>query len=216
MEPKVPAYLGMGELYLEWGHLADAQEAYEDALALEPQSAAAYLGLGDVRRDQGQDKEALAAYEKARELAQDDEVAATIHANLADIYNTSGRLDEALASYREAVRLRPDDALSYGSLAGLYRKMGRREAFEEAIAEARELMAEENEYNRACLEAIAEEAERAVDLLQVALQKRQVDPGWVRKDPDFDFIRDHPRFQTLLHNWLPDEPEAPGDARPVA
>jgi Flp pilus assembly protein TadD len=114
-------------------------------------------------------------------------------------------LEEALEAYRQAVRRRPDDALSYGSLAGLYRKLGQQEAFVEAIAHARELMAEENEYNRACLEAIAGEAEQAVTLLQTALQKRQVHPGWVRQDPDFDFIRDHPSFQELLHSWVPYE-----------
>ena len=77
-------------------------------------------------------------------------------------------------------------------------------------------MAGENEYNRACLEAIAGEAERAVELLRVALQKRQVQPGWVRQDPDFDFVRDHPRFQELLHNWRSDKEGAQEGVRPVA
>ena len=181
-----------------------------------PEAAAAHLGLGNVYRDQGQYEEALTAYEQARSLAREDTLAATIHANLADIYNTAGRLEKALTAYREAVRLRPDDALSYGSLAGLYRKLGRQQGFENAVAQARELMAAESEYNRACLEAIAGEAERAVELLQVALQKRQVAPSWVRQDPDFDFIRDHPRFQALIHSWLPDEPGTSENARPVA
>ncbi len=71
-------------------------------------------------------------------------------------------------------------------------------------------MAGQNEYNRACLEAIAGDAERAVKLLKAALEKRQVDLAWVRRDPDFDFIRNHPGFQALLGGIGAGSPPQPG------
>ena len=115
-----------------------------------------------------------------------------------EVLNAAGKLEEAAQAYEKAVQLQPQDALSRGSLAGLYRKLKRGDDYEREMTIARELMAEESFYNRACLEAIAGDAERAVALLASALEKRQVDLGWVRQDPDFDFIRRHPRFQTLI------------------
>jgi hypothetical protein len=35
-------------------------------------------------------------------------------------------------------------------------------------------------------------------LLQVALDKGQLQPGWARIDPEFSYIKDDPRFQALL------------------
>ena len=139
-------------------------------------------------------KEAVAAYQKATQLNPE---CATAYANLGDVYNANGHTDRALESYTRAVELDPNDALSRGSLAGLYRKLGRIDVYEEQIHIARELIADETEYNRACLEAIAGNPDEAFSLLGIAIEKRQVQLAWVRRDPDLEALRDDPRFKKL-------------------
>jgi hypothetical protein len=92
----------------------------------------------------------------------------------------------------------PDDALSRGSLAGLYRKLGRLDEYETQITIARELIAQETEYNRACLEAIAGNKDQALILLSVALEKHQVQLEWVRRDPDLESLHQDPEFKQLI------------------
>jgi hypothetical protein len=60
-------------------------------------------------------------------------------------------------------------------------------------------MNNENEYNQACFESISGDADRAIALLEVALDNQQIQPAMVRSDPDLDFIRSDPRFEALLN-----------------
>ena len=46
----------------------------------------------------------------------------------------------------------------------------------------------DNEYGQACLEAVSGNLEQTLTLLKVALTKGQVQPGWVRIDPEFAFM----------------------------
>jgi hypothetical protein len=40
--------------------------------------------------------------------------------------------------------------------------------------------------------------EKAVEFLQIALDKNQVSVDWIRRDPSLDFIRDDIHFRALL------------------
>jgi len=59
-------------------------------------------------------------------------------------------------------------------------------------------MTKENEYSRACFESICGNVDEALTLLKVAFEKKQASLEWARRDPDFDFIRDDPRFKALV------------------
>lgn len=63
---------------------------------------------------------------------------------------------------------------------------------------ARESIAHEQEYDRACFEAIAGNTEQALVLLKVALERKQVSPTWAKRDSDLESLRDDPRFQALV------------------
>src|SRR5207244_2506960 len=97
-----------------------------------------------------------------------------------------------------AVELAPDDGSFRGSLVGILRQLGRDEEAAREMERARELMAKEDEYNRACFMAICGESEEALALLRAALEKRQTNLDWAGRDPDFDSLRDDPRFAALL------------------
>ena len=56
----------------------------------------------------------------------------------------------------------------------------------------------EKEYNRACFESISGNADQAFALLEIALEKEQIQIAMLRNDPDLDFIRSDARFEALL------------------
>jgi adenylate cyclase len=53
-------------------------------------------------------------------------------------------------------------------------------------------------YNVACGYAIAGRPDRALDVLERAIEKGSVNLAWTTHDPDWDGMRDHPRFKALL------------------
>ena len=143
----------------------------------------------------GRYEEALAAYQQAVAL---DPQLADPHHGLGTVYRVLGRDEEALAAYQQAVALDPQFAFAHSSLAACYRRLGREEAYAAEVAVARPLMSQESAYNRACFEAICGNVDEALSLLEEALTAAPGDRQLAQKDPDFDFIRDDPRFQALV------------------
>lgn len=85
-------------------------------------------------------------------------------------------------------------------MAKLSRGVGRQQEADERLALANDrARADHAEYGQACVTAISGDVEQALTLLKAALDKRLVQPGWVRIDPEFAFIQDDPRFPTLIN-----------------
>jgi tetratricopeptide (TPR) repeat protein len=185
----------LGNVYRDLGRHDDALAAYQRAIELDPKLTYPHNGLGAVYADLGRHDDALASYNRAIELDPKD---AASHRSLADIYQIIGRYEKALNEYQKSVELDPQRGMRRASLAGILRKLGREAEAAEQIKIARELMVRENEYNRACLESICGNVEEALALLKVALEKKQASLEWAQRDPDFDFIRDDPRFKALV------------------
>src|SRR5215216_1675812 len=120
------------------------------------------------------------------------------HRLLGYIYDQLGRYDEAIAQLENSIMLEPQDYEAHGALAKLYRSVGRGQDADEQYAIASEIAGRDNEYGQACFEAVSGNLEQALTLLEVALTKRQVQPGWVRIDPEFAFMIDDPRFKALI------------------
>jgi len=77
--------------------ISSALEAYDEALALQPQSAEAHTGRGLALRDAGRRHEALLEFHRALELDPRDGVAVL---GLAETYRSLGRVEEARAAYQ--------------------------------------------------------------------------------------------------------------------
>ncbi|MBI3738220.1 MAG: hypothetical protein HY258_04145 [Chloroflexi bacterium] len=100
------------------------------------------------------------------------------------------------------VELNPDHSLAHATLAGYFKKLGLEELAQNHINKAmKNIYDSENEYNRACLEAICGNADRAIELLRIALENNQTHVDWVLHDPDLDFIRNDPKFQQLIADY---------------
>ncbi len=116
------------------------------------------------------------------------------------LYEWLGRYPEAIAELEQSILLDPSDYEARAELAKVYRLAGQQEAATEQYALAREMALQDDEYGRACFAAVSGETEQALALLEVALTKGQLQPGWARIDPEFAFISAEPRFKMLIGN----------------
>jgi tetratricopeptide (TPR) repeat protein len=162
---------------------------------LEPKFAYPWNGLGAVYSDLDCFDEAIAAFQKSIEL---EPKFAYPWNGLGKVYILLKCDEEALKAFQKAVELDPDGGVMHSSLAGILCILGRKEEAEKQVEIARPLMKKESEYDRACFEAICGNGEGALRLLEIALEKKQTRLAFARRDPDFDFIRDDPRFKELV------------------
>jgi tetratricopeptide (TPR) repeat protein len=196
LDPKYAApHHGLGDVYHALGRSEEAIAAYRQTIALDPKFAYPHNGLGNVYGDLGQSEEAIAAYRQAIAL---DPKWAGPHTMLGALYELAGRLEEAAQMHRRAVELEPDDGTNLASLASALRKLGREAEAVEYLERARALMAQENDYNKACFEAIAGNVGAALDYLAAALKQAPGDRAWARQDPDLAALRGNPRFEALV------------------
>ena len=190
---------GLSNAYYQRGQYEEAIAAYQRALELggltPQQEAIVHNGLGLVYRALGRQEEAIAAYQRAIEL---DSTLAAPHNGLGLVYADLGRQEEAIAAFRRAIELGSDSVTPYVGLAGIYRRLGDEVEWQHHLAEARRLLKPDDHYNLACLESIAGNVDAALEHLAKASEKAPGCRQLARRDPDFDFIRDDPRFRELV------------------
>ena len=162
---------------------------------INPANDRAWDALGSKYDAAGLYNEAIAAYEQAISLCPQKEV---YYYHLGITFAYQMRYDKAIQALEKVLTLDPKFMLAHCALAGYYRKLGKEAEAREHVAIARPSMETETEYNQACFESISGDADRALELLATAFEKQQVQPAMVQNDPDLDFIRTDPRFETLL------------------
>jgi tetratricopeptide (TPR) repeat protein len=178
--------------------LADI-EKHKRMLEINPQNAFAWDTLGGQYKALGEYEDAINAFQKAVSL--DSSKAQYFH-HLGLVYAAVERFDDAIAAFELVIEIDPNHSLAHATLGGYYRKKGKDQLAQEYIEKARSLLdADENEYNRACMEAICGNSDRALELLEIALKNKQTYVNWARRDPDFDFIRSDPRFHAMLTTY---------------
>src|SRR5687767_2159917 len=184
----------LGSTYARMGRFEKAIAYLQQAIALQPDSAFAYSWLGILYLHIKRYDDMIAACQREIEI----EGSHSPHRLLGYVYNFLGRYDEAIAQLEQSVALEPEDYEARGALARVYRTLGRQEDADEQYAIASRMARLDNEYGQACFEAVSGNVEQALTLLKVALTNGQVQPGWVRIDPEFAFMTDDPRFKALI------------------
>ena len=184
----------LGSTYARMGRFEKAIAYLQQAISLQPDNAFAYSWLGIIYLHIKRYDDVIAACKREIEI-EDTHAPRRL---LGYVYNSLGRYDEAIAQLEQSIALEPQDYEARGALARVYRSVGRGQDADEQYAIASEMASKDNEYGRACFEAVSGNLEQTLTLLEVASTKRQVQPGWVRIDPEFAFINDDPRFKALI------------------
>ncbi|HKZ43695.1 MAG TPA: tetratricopeptide repeat protein [Anaerolineales bacterium] len=170
---------------------------YQTVTSINPQNARAWYTLGDLYRSVGRLEESVSALEKAASIDPSKEVYLY---HLGKAYAAQFRIDDAIETFKKVIAINPQYSLAHATLAGFYHTLGKKREYRQHMSIAREAIKDENDYNRACLEALCGNAEDSVALLKTALQEKQVTMEWVARDPDFDGIRNEQIFIDLVKN----------------
>lgn len=189
------AYNNRGATYYSKCDFDNAIRDYDKALSIEPDDPEFHNSRGTVRNHKGDFDGAIADFNEAIHLKSDF---VKVYYNRGYMYQLKGDLENAVKDYETAIRLEPDYGIARSSLTNVLRKLGRKTEADEQEKLARELIQKENEYNQACFESICENVDKALELLKTGLTKKQVTKEWARQDPDFENIRNDPRFRALV------------------
>jgi len=111
-----------GNSLVNQGRLDKALERFQEALALEPESAAFHAGLGNALYKKGLEDEAIIQYQKALEIDPDY---AEAHNNLGNSLLQIGRAKEAITHFQRALEIRPDYAEAHNNLGYSLLQAGR-------------------------------------------------------------------------------------------
>jgi tetratricopeptide (TPR) repeat protein len=107
---------------------------------------------------------------------------------------------EGLKRVRKQLELNPTDrrALSLGSVS-LF-ESGEKEEALKWINKALELYPEDGGvlFNGICLFAKDGNKDKAMSLLEITIEKGYGNKEWIEHDPDYDSLRNEPRFKTLI------------------
>lgn len=114
--PTAAPYLQQGAADYEQHDLAAARQAFESALAVQPDLTSAKFNLGVICRDLEENETAESYF---RRVVAEGELLAEAHNNLGILASRREAIDEALAGFREAIRLKYQFPLAHFNLATL-------------------------------------------------------------------------------------------------
>jgi tetratricopeptide (TPR) repeat protein len=172
---------------------------YRHAAQNNPRNYSIWEMLGDAYKALGKYKDAILAFQTAISI---NSTKPSFYYRLGLIYGIEGREEEAVSAFQRVLELDPNYAQAHASLASYYLKKGLDELAQTHIDKALNTdFEDESEYNRACLEAIRGHNDRALELLEVALQSKQTYINWAQIDPDLDSLRKDHRFHHLISTY---------------
>ncbi|MBS1851109.1 MAG: winged helix-turn-helix domain-containing protein [Acidobacteria bacterium] len=186
------------------GCYEEAAKEFEESIRLNPSFFEAYYYYARACFAHGEIARSAELFQKAGEVRREDFQSLMLQGQCLRLL---GRKEEATQATREGIRraehtllLNPVDgrALSLGSCALL--EEGELERALEWSRRSLELYSEDVGVliNAGCLHARTGRKEEALSLLERVFAKGCGKKDWIEHDPDYDILRDDPRFQRLL------------------
>jgi len=175
----------LGIAYSQLKYYDDAGSAFHRSILLNRKFAYAYNNAGTVYFATGDRNRAEKYFKKAISLRQDT---ASFHINLGTLYFEKGKYEKGMAELRKGLMLDPG-------------VIGRSEGVALAPAASKGASAEKS-YSMARVYASMGDVDRAVDNLQQALNAGFTDIDAIRKQPDFDKVRQDPKFAEFMRQAI--------------
>ncbi len=181
----------------------EAAVEFERAIELDPALFDAYYYYARSCFKAGDLENALRLFRQAQSVRPEDYQSCAL---MSLVLRQLGRRDEArgadqiaFASVTRHLDLNPDDARAYSLGAGVLGRLGDVERAKQWSEQALSLASDDDAviYNAACALAVLGESDRALDALELAIDAGLTGGDWVPRDPDWERLRDHPRFQAL-------------------
>jgi tetratricopeptide (TPR) repeat protein len=177
IEPDSGAYSNIGTAYFFLKRFGEASQAFEKAVALNPNDTVTVVNLGDAYRGSGQTDKAKDAYQRAISLG-----------------------------YKE-LQTNPQDATVMAEIALTYAKIGNPQEAETFIRRARAQDKKNVNivYREAQINALTGKSSQALALLEDALQDHYSAEN-AAVDPDLDNLRNNPQFDNLIKKYSNKKP----------
>ena len=198
------AHVAMGNICTLRGDNAGARQAFERAMALNPSLHEAPYYYGRHCYAMGEFNKAAALLEQAFQLRPDQFPVLGLALSAVEATGDEKRAKAMALRVRDGLRrqveIEPDNARVHFFLGGVLMRMGEVEAGYAASEVALRLRPNEfaTLYNVACNYARAGDLERALDLLERAVEMGSGYLDWFENDPDLRAVRGHPRFDAIL------------------
>jgi adenylate cyclase len=188
--------LSLGKRY------GEADLEFKEAIQLNPNSYDAYYYYGRSCFARGQIQESAELFQKASEVRREDFQSMLLLGQSLGILgkDKTKAVREGINRAKKQLKLNPTDKRAL-SLTTIYLlEVGERKEALQWINKALELYPGDAGVliNGACLFARDGNKEKALDLLEIAVGKGYGKKDWIEYDPDYDSLRNEPRFQSLL------------------
>jgi TolB-like protein/Tfp pilus assembly protein PilF len=181
-----------------------AVAAFERAIELNPELYEAHYYYARHSFAQGRFAEAVDQFEIAHRTQPDEFQSLALAVNAAAATDDPRRAQTltplALEAALAAINLDPANVRARYLAAGLQMRMGEQEAAHRNLEEALRLQPTDFGvlYNAACNYAKMGDADRALDLLDRAVSNGFGSRRWIERDPDFEALRQMPRFRAIV------------------
>ncbi|HET6277905.1 MAG TPA: tetratricopeptide repeat protein, partial [Candidatus Polarisedimenticolia bacterium] len=123
-----PVYYYLGKSLFGSGDLSRAEQAFRQALELQPTMKGCHFYLGNIAVKNEDYAKAVTEFEGELALSPNSD---SVLLNLGSARAKAGDTDGALAAFQQAVQVNPDKSEAYMQMAGLYEQRGEKDKAEE-------------------------------------------------------------------------------------
>ena len=189
--------LSLGKKYDE------AEKEFQEAIRLNSNCYDAYYLYGRSCFARGEIEKSAEMFLKASEVRQEDFQSLLLLAQSLRVMgkdNVHDVIRKGISKARKLLELNPEDVRVFALGSGSLYEIGETQEAFEWINRAFELDPDDagTLFNAACLYAKDGNKDYAMNLLERAFAKGYGNKEWIEKDPDYDSLRNEPRFKALL------------------